>query len=226
MQKFYYSHGQADIEATQLAVWAYEGREDLIFQAPIDWSTEGTHILYAAILGQHFKLCKRLLTLGSPVDFSIYRGATDYFPLFLPELPANPAVMEKIETDSLYGRFNWAIVREQKQLVFELLPKVWNLNLPILLTHGMGEMRPIEYAVRKGNIDIMSKLIQAGADVTILSSEGKSLSRLILESDLEPNVRKKCFELLKKQGVNVIPAASTWTGKLRTYLALRISSED
>jgi len=226
--EFMYSHGRADIFTTQLGVWAYEGKSDLIFDGrPINWEKEGTGLLYAAILGNHAEIARKLLAAGSPVDFGSYMGAHDYFPEFLNELLLNPEFVAIIDRRKTYIDLNFCLMRGETYKLTELLVKVKKLKLdldePILLSHGIGSLRPIEYTLRKGDSAALALIINAGANINFLK-EGKSLLRIVLESDLEKYLRRDCSKILKSHGVRVLPPPSGLREKIKIYLNWRIAN--
>lgn len=186
--------GQAEIETSELGEAAFHGKNDVVARAiddGVNWSTEGSKILEGAIYGQHLNLMRKLLTAGSPVADGTYYIAYDYFREAISDLPARPALLEKIEASRRWPEFNWALVREEVSLARELLHKGVPINERIVISHGMGSLCPIHYAVRKGNFELIELVVEAGADINALTDSGKSPLRLVAENILLSNEQRK-----------------------------------
>lgn len=224
--KFFISVGPLDLPTTQKGLQAFEGAEDLVFDGrPFDWTLEGTQPLIGAVLGKHRELAVRLIRAGSPIDRDVYGTAFTHLPELLSELPPNESLAEEFRRARDWTVLNWAILRGESENVRRLLSNHFPINEKVLLTHGMGSLAPIHYAVRGGSLEVIGLVIGAGADVNLLSNDGKSPLRVLLE-----NVRmmpaanlRACAAILRKTGAEVLPPPENIFDRLKGRLGFRIS---
>ncbi len=88
-------------------------------------------------------------------------------------------------------------------------------------------MRPIHYAARKCNLEIIRFLVKEGAKINLLTQEGKSVLRLISESSsVEKKERRECYRYVESLGGKLVPPVDGWFTKwsLRRGLWLASSS--
>jgi hypothetical protein len=213
------SVGRADIKISELGSAAFEGERSAVLaaiQSGINWRQEGCDLLHGALYANDLELVKTILAAGSPVCDESYYVAFDYSPAALALLPARPELTKKIEASRRWPAFNWALVNEDEPLAQKLLEQGVPINDSILISHGMGNLSPIHYAVRKGNLRLVRMVVEAGANVNSLNPEGKSPLRLVLENPLLPSSqRKEVAAYLQAKGAKIVPAPT----KLQATLA-------
>ena len=172
----------------------------------IDWSRETTDPLHGALYAGRLELARRLLSAGSPVSDETYSVAFQHARGFLAELPPRPEVVERIEAADRRFRFNWALVRGEVQEARELLAKGVPIDDALLLSHGMGELRPIHHAIRGARFELIRLVAEAGADLDALTPEGKSPLRMVAESiRFDRKERREILRYLEGRGARMIP---------------------
>lgn len=221
--------GRAEIPTTELGEAAFEGRTELVDAAlarGIDWGEETTDPLHGALYGGRPELARRLLAAGSPVSDDTYAIAYHHAPDILPELPPRPAVVERIEAADRRFRFNWALVRGEVETARALLAKGVALEAPILLSHGMGELRPIHHAVRGASFELIRLVAEAGADLNALTPEGTSPLRMVAESiRFEARERRGILRWLEARGARMIPPIPGLRARWRVRRGARYEGE-
>lgn len=229
-QMSWISVGRADIETTELGAAAFDGKIEVVrpaLVAGVSWATEGTHLLHAAIYGGHLELAQEILRAGSPLDQNTYYISFDYLPQMLERLPANPELMEKIEASRRWPAFARALVDEDVDLARKLLQKGVPIQDRILISHGMGNLCPIHYAVRSGNMTLIRMLVVAGADVNALSDKDLSPLRMVAQNtSLGPKQRKEIIHYLQSHGAQFFPPIESWKTKIALWLGRPISERD
>jgi hypothetical protein len=212
-----------EFETTDLGYAAYEGRVDAIdaeIRRGVDWRTEKEHLLHGALFGNHVELAKKILAAGSPVTDDTYPVSFQYCPEFLQSLPPRPEILQPLERKKRKWDFNQALVDQDLAKARELLEQGAPVNEPEGILAGGEPFYPIHYAVRKGNLDLIRLVVDAGADVNVLTpKEGKSPLRLIAENILlSASQRRNAYRFLKSRGAMVVPGiSSTWDKILLSF---------
>ena len=208
--------GRAEIPTTELGEAAFEGRMEVVDAAlarGIDWSQETTDPLHGALYGGRVELARRLLSAGSPVSDDTYGVAYFHARDVLSELPPRPEVVARIEAGDRRFRFNWALVRGEVETARALLAKGVPIDEPILLSHGMGELRPIHHAVRGSRFELIRMVAEAGADLNALTPGGRSPLRMVAENiHFDRKERREILRWLEARGARMVPPIpGAWT---------------
>ncbi len=214
--------GRAEIESTALGVALYEHDEAVlakVFAEGIDWALEGVHPLHGALYAGRGEVVRRLIAMGSPIDDSAYAIAQHHHAGLLAVLPPRPELVASIRAKSDPYALAWAIVERDVDTVRRLLNSGTSPNEPTLISHGMGERRPLHYAARRADIGMMTILLDAGADPNGLTPEGRSTLRLIAENEIIDDVlRRSAEKLLESRGAAMVPPlqglCERWTYRL------------
>lgn len=219
--------GRAEIPTTLLGEKAFINNKDafdLAFTKGINWAIESIHPLHGALYGGHLQLAKQILKKGSPITEETYSIALHYCPDFTEFLPPNPKLVSKYTSKDNQTKFNWALLKGDLTQAKSLLATGVSLNEPMLLTHGMGLLSPIHYAIRSRNLEVIKLLVEAGADINALNNEGKSPLRLLAEDPaLSRKDRGKGVRLLQSRGGVFIPKIKTSREKFLLYFGFALS---
>lgn len=219
--------GRAEIESTALGVAFYEHDEPLIakaFAEGIDWAAESIHPLHGALYAGRGELVRQLIALGSPIDDAAYAIAQHYHASLLAVLPPRPELVASVRAKSDPYTMAWAIVERDVDTVRRLLNTGTSPNEPTLISHGMGELRPMHYAVRRADLGMMQVLLEAGADANGLTKEGRSPLRLIVENEIiSDRERRAAMRLLEKHGARVTPSLDGWRERLSYRMGWKIT---
>ncbi len=211
-------HSRVEIETTELGLAAFDGRTEVIKAAienGIHWDSEAAHLLVAAIHGNQMEIARLLLRSGMPVRDFFYPLIFNWSPdqTLLNELPERPELMLPLERGRKLYRFLLSITAEDLPEVKKNLIKD-KINEESGVLGGQVKMRPIHYAARKCNLEIISFLVEEGAKINTLNEEGKSVLRLIAECpSVEKEERRECYRYIENLGGQLVPPVHGWFTK-------------
>ncbi|HAK58831.1 MAG TPA: hypothetical protein DCO77_00385 [Nitrospiraceae bacterium] len=210
-----------DIETSDLGETAFKNDTERIAQAlreGIDWEREGARVLEGALYGGNCDLAERILEHGSPVEDNTYWVARRKCRGVYRRLPPNPAVQEEVDAHFAKVDLNWAIVNMEHDQVRQLLQQGTDVHNDILISHGLSGYRPIHLAARSGDGEILTMVLQAGADPNMLMDDGKSPLRMVCENTLfTGRQRKALYRILRESGGEIIPRRGRFEGWLAQW---------
>lgn len=214
--------GFNELYTTALGRAAYSGHAEAVNEAiarGIDWSVENTHPLHAALYGNQGFIARALVAAGSPYNEATYELAVDRCPEAVPLLSPRPDLVQKFELAKRTASFNGFLISGDLDSARGLLKAGVDLNKPVLLAHGMGAMCAIHYAARLGSVEALRLVLDAGAEINLLTRDGKSGMRLVAEHPSHSRAaRANALQFLRKHGGRFLPApASPWV-RLRSRL--------
>jgi hypothetical protein len=203
------SKGHLDIWTTPLGEFAFRGDVAAVkaaLEEGVDWSIEGTEMLHGALYGGHSLLARMVVGADSPVTDESYAIAFQHCYEALAAFPPRPDLIARLSAEQRQHRFCWALVEGAVDTVRKLLEEGVELEAPLLLTYGMGTLRPIHYAARGANVEVIRLVVAAGADVNTLTDDGKSPLRLVAESAGATRAqRRAAYALLESRGARLLP---------------------
>lgn len=199
---------------TELGNAAYEGKRDIVksaLEAGVDWSIEKDYLLSSAIFGLQWDIARDILRAGMPVTEKTYSEIFYYADhSLLDELPKDPAVMDKLTSGVRKHSFFSALVDGDLNKVTELFRHDW-INEEMAILGGGVKMRPIHYAARSCHWDCLEFLLQKGADVNTLTSDGQSALTLVTKCPVDDkNLRRDCYQLIADHGGKMVPPVKSW----------------
>ncbi len=214
--------GFNELSTTALGENAYHGSVEVVRDAVrdgIDWATEETHPLHAALLAGRAEVALLLLDAGSPINDETYRLAVAKHPEVAARLPPRPELVAALELGARSRAFNFALFHGDVMAARQIAEHGVDIRAPALLSHGPGPLCPIHYAARLGTIEAFELVLEFGGDLHALSPEGKSATRLVAE---QPSLRRadraRVLRYLMKRGGRITPSITTTWLRVKTRL--------
>lgn len=208
------TNSRAEMFTTDLGLAAYEGRRDEVAKAlkdGVDWSVEANYLFSSAIFGQQWEIARDILRGGMPTTDSVYKEIfywADHS--LLDELPSRPDILEPLKAESQSIAFINAVIEGDLESAKKNHRPEWSNIECDILGHRVSR-RPLHYAAMRCDLGLMKFLLQSGAEVNALTGEYQSALTLVTYCGYaERDVRRKCFELLRSYGGEMIPPIEGW----------------
>lgn len=202
--KFHFNYLHDTIPTTELGLAAFNGEATTITKAcekEIDWETEGTHPLRAAILGKHIDLATMLIDAGSPlyshVLYVLYLEGQEK--LFFTLIDRG----EELDERCLNNLFLYAIHKNDEKMV------AWSLehgaDPDSSYSHNKNAFpgwTELHTAAHACNLEIIERLIAHGAGVNHQTDAGETPLYLagVNNRSVTKENRKVCIRFLLSKG--------------------------
>ncbi len=195
---------------SDLADAAYAGdleKVKKLFHASED-SKEDPMALYMALRGRHRDIHSYLIKSGIIIPEIHYSQVLYEDPSYLNSLPERSDLVKIAKAKLASSRLSSGLLTGDLSVkeVKELIKEGADVKEPVLINYALEHHRPIHLATRYPEINVFRLLISEGADLKVLSPDGKNACRMVLENEeMDQEMRKDFIKLFKKLKVTPIP---------------------
>lgn len=218
--------GFHDYPTTELGYLCFNGKSDAVreqLSSGLDWDSQGTYPLHAALLGHHIDLATLLLERGSPVNEEIYHAALYADVDFYRRLPQNRSIQEPLEQNWKNHRLSWHLLTsysaDHESEIRQVLDEGAQPGVQCHVTANVVGYYPIHLAARARKPELAEALLKKGADPNVLNNEGQSAMRMILDDQFATKPQKRKFAaILRSYGGISIPPYDNWFSRIKMRL--------